>query len=72
MLNYQSVIERSSRYMEDTIIKPKDQTIWYENDELIKQYLVSAKNMAKLKAVTSREKPSLVKLIKEAMADQTE
>lgn len=55
--------------MEDTIFKPKDQTIWYENDELINEYLESSKNTLKLKTVSRREKLSLLKLIKKSMAD---
>ena len=58
--------------MESTITKQKDQTIWYENDELIKEYLESSKNMAKIKEVGPKEKPSLFKLIKETMANPTE
>ena len=53
--------------MEDTIFKPKDQTIWYENDELINEYLESSKNTLKLKTVSQREKLSLLKLIKKSM-----
>ena len=55
--------------MKDTHIKPKDQTIWYENDELINGYLESSKKTLKLKAVSRREKLSLVELIKKLMAD---
>ena len=55
--------------MEDTFAKPEDQTIWYENDELIKDYLDSSKHALKLKAVSSREKLSMLKLIKTSMAD---
>jgi len=58
--------------MEDTIFKQEDQTIWYENDELIKEYLESSKKLSKIKAVSPREKPSLLKLIRKSMADQTE
>ena len=53
--------------MEDTLFKPKDQTIWYENDELINEYLESSKNTLKLKTVSRREKLSLLKLIKKSM-----
>lgn len=55
--------------MENTIIKQEDRTIWYENDELIKEYLENSKNTLKLKAVSRREKPSLLELIKKSMAD---
>ena len=53
--------------MEDTIIKQEDQTIWYENDELIKEYLEGSKNKLKFKAVSRREKLSLLALIKKSM-----
>jgi len=59
-------------YMEDIIIKQEDQTIWYENDELIKEYLESSKKLSKIKAVSPKEKQSLLKLIRKSMADQTE
>ena len=55
--------------MKDTITKHKDQTIWYENDELIKEYLESSKNSSRLKAVGRREKLSLLQFIKKSMAD---
>ena len=58
--------------MEDTITKAKDQTIWYENDELIREYLDSARNVSKLKTVGPKEKLSIFKLIKDTMADQPE
>jgi hypothetical protein len=58
--------------MEDMIIKPEDQTVWYENDELIQEYLESSKKFSKIKAVSRKEKLSLLKLIKTTMADQAE
>jgi hypothetical protein len=58
--------------MEDTIIKQEDQTIWYENDELIQEYLESSKKFSKMKAVSQKEKLSLLKLIKTTMTDQAE
>ena len=58
--------------MEDIIIKQEDQTVWYENDELIKEYLESSNKLSKKKAVSREEKLSLLKLIKKSMADQTE
>ena len=59
-------------YMEDISIKQEDQTIWYENDELIKEYLESSNKLSKIKAVSQKEKLSLLKLIRKSMADQTE
>ncbi len=58
--------------MEDITIKQEDQTIWYENDELIKEYLESSKKPFKEKAVSPEEKLTLLKLIKKSLADQTE
>ena len=53
--------------MEDIIIKQEDQTIWYENDELIQEYLESSKK----KAVSAEEKLSLLTLIKKSMTEPT-
>ena len=58
--------------MEDTIIKQEDQTIWYENDRLIEEYLGSSKKLSKSKAVSPVEKLSLLKLIKTTVEDQAE
>jgi hypothetical protein len=58
--------------MADSLIKQEDQTIWYENDELIKQYLESSDKLSKIKAFRPGEKLSLLNLIKNAMADPTE
>ena len=55
--------------MEDTIIKKEDQTIWYENDELIEEYLKGANNKFKLKAGSRKEKLSLLELIKKSVTD---
>ena len=55
--------------MEYTVAKQHDQTIWYENDELIKEYLESSKKTVKLKAVSRKEKISLLELIKRSMTD---
>ena len=53
--------------MKDRIIKPEDQTIWYENDDLINEYLESAKTFSRLKATSPRERSSLIDLIKNTM-----
>ena len=58
--------------MEDIIIKQEDQTIWYENNDLIEEYLESSKKPLKKKAVKPEEKWSLLKLIQKSMADRTE
>ena len=58
--------------MADPLIKQEDQTIWYENDELIEQYLESSNNLSKINAFSPREKQSLLKLIKKAMTDPIE
>ena len=57
--------------MADPLIKQENQTIWYENDELIEQYLESSSKLSKKKAVSREEKLSLLKLIKKSMADPT-
>ena len=61
--------ERKQNLLKDTITKLKDQTIWYENDELIREYLESSKNSSRLKAVGRREKLSLLQFVKKSMAD---
>jgi hypothetical protein len=58
--------------MEDTIIKQEDQTIWYENNDLIEEYLENSKKLSKEKAVGPGEKQSLLKLIQTSLADPTE
>jgi len=58
--------------MEDIIIKQEDQPIWYENDELIQEYLESSKKLSKKKAVSPEEKLSLLKLFKTSIEDQVE
>ena len=58
--------------MEDIIIKQEDQTVWYENDELIKEYLESSKKSPKKKAVNPEDKLSFLKLIKKSMATPSE
>lgn len=58
--------------MEESITKQKDQTIWYENDELIREYLESSENLAKLKTASPQKELSLLKLIRESLASPTE
>jgi hypothetical protein len=53
--------------MKDRIMKQEDQTIWYENDDLINEYLESPKNLSKLKATGPGERLSLIDLIKKSM-----
>ena len=61
--------ERQLNLLKDTVTKHNDQTIWYENDELIKEYLDSSKYSPKHRAVRQREKLSLIQFIKNSMAD---
>ena len=58
--------------MEDIIIKQEDQTIWYENNDLIEEYVESSNKPLKKKAVNPEEKLSLLKFIKKSLADQNE
>jgi len=58
--------------MEDIIIKQENLTIWYENNDLIEEYLENSKKLSKEKAVSPGEKLSLLKLIKTSSADPTE
>ena len=66
------ILRRPLDQMEDTLAKQKDQTVWYENNERIKEYLESSEKSSRLNAVSTKEKVSLTKLIKAAMADQVE
>ena len=72
LFNYNTGLERPSIHMEDIIIKQEDQTVWYENDELIKEYLESSKKSPKKKAVNPEDKLSFLKLIKKSMATPSE
>ena len=50
--------------MEDAIIKQDDQTTWYENSQLIEEYLESSKKPSTTEEVSQKEKLSLLKLLK--------
>jgi len=52
--------------MEDAIIKQDDQTTWYENGQLIEEYLESFKKPSTTEEVSQKEKLSLLKLLKTA------
>lgn len=52
--------------MEDATAKQDDQTTWYENDQLIKEYLEGAKKTLTTEEVSQKEKLSLIKLVKTA------
>ena len=69
LLNNHSILQRQMRFMKKTITKAKNQTIWYENDELIKEYVESTKHTLKLRAASRRERLSLAELIKKSMAE---
>jgi len=51
--------------MEDATAKQDDQTTWYENDQLIKEYLESSKKPS-TEEVSQKKKLSLIKLVKTA------
>lgn len=50
--------------MEDAVVKQGDQTTWYENGQLIDQYLESSKKSSTTAEVSQKEKVSLLKLLK--------
>ena len=49
--------------MEDAIVKQDDQTTWYENGQLIEEYLENSKKPS-TEEVSHKEKLSLLKLLK--------
>jgi hypothetical protein len=50
--------------MQDTIIKQVDKTTWYENGQLIEEYLENSKKPSTAEEVSHKEKLSLLKLLK--------
>jgi len=50
--------------MEDAIAKQDDQTTWYENGQLIEEYLENSKKPSTTEKVGPKEKLSLLKLLK--------
>ena len=46
--------------------KQDDQTKWYENSQLIEDYLISSKKPSTTEEVSQKEKLSLLKLLKTA------
>ena len=52
--------------MKDATAKQDDQTTWYENDQLIKEYLERSKKKLTTEEVSQKEKLSLIKLVKTA------
>ncbi len=52
--------------MEDAIVKKDDQTTWYENGQLIEEYLENFKKPSATEEVSQKEKLSLLKLLKTA------
>ncbi len=52
--------------MKDIIVKQNDQPIWYENGQLIEEYLESFKKPSTTEEVSRKEKLSLLKLLKTA------
>jgi hypothetical protein len=58
--------------MQDTIIKQVDKTTWYENGQLIEEYLENSKKPSTAEEVSYKEKLSFLKLIKTTMADIVE
>jgi hypothetical protein len=55
--------------MKDATAKQDDQTTWYENDQLIKEYLESSKKPSTTAEVSQKKKLSLIKLVKTARSN---
>lgn len=54
--------------MEDTTVKQEDQTTWYENGQLIKEYLENSKKPSTTADASQKGKLSLLKLLQTARA----
>jgi len=50
--------------MKDIIVKQNDQPIWYENGQLIEEYLKGSKKSSTTEEAAQTKKPSLLKLVK--------
>ena len=50
--------------MEESLMKPVDETIWYENDQPIQEFLESFRKPVKLEADHQAEELSWVKIMK--------
>jgi len=57
--------------MENVIVKQDDRTAWYENSQLIEEYLESSKKPSTTEEVSQKEKSSLLKLLKTARSSHT-
>ena len=53
--------------MEESLINPVDETIWYENDQPIKEFLESFRKPAVLEADHQAEEPSWLKIIEKSI-----
>ena len=49
--------------MENAIVKQDDQAAWYENSQLVEDYLKSSKKPSNTEEVSQKEKSSLLKLV---------
>ena len=49
--------------MEEALMNPMDETVWYENDQPIKEFLESFRKPAILEAYPQAEELSWVKII---------
>ncbi len=52
--------------MEESLIKPANETVWFENDEAIQEFLESFRKSEILKADHQAEKRSWVKMIEKS------
>jgi hypothetical protein len=53
--------------MEETLIKPADETVWYENDQIIKEFLESFRKPEILDADHQAEELSWIKIIEKSI-----
>jgi len=58
--------KKGPKNMKNAIVKQDDQTTWYENSQLIEEYLESSKKPSTTEEVSQKEKSSLLKLFKTA------
>ena len=53
--------------MEESLIKSMDETVWYENDQPIQEFLESFRKSAVLEADHQAEEPSWLKIIENSI-----
>lgn len=53
--------------MEEPLIKQTDETVWYENDQPIQEFLESSRKPAVLEVNHQAEEPSWLKIIQKSI-----